>query len=319
MISDSDQAINVGISMCLLGEKVRYDGGHKKDLYLTDVLGAYFRWVPVCPELEVGMGVPREPVRLTGTIEHPRMVGQQSGSDWTDRMESYSREKVNGISGMKLCGFILKSDSPSCGMERVRVYSAKGIPARSGRGLFASVLMKNYPLLPIEEEGRLNNAALRENFITRVFAFHRLTSMFSRFSRKTLVEFHTAHKYLILAHSPKHYQLLGRIVAGQKSRSVGVLKDEYSSLFMEGLKIKTTVKKNVNVLQHIVGYFRTGLSDFERKEILGIIEDYRMELIPLVVPVTLVKHFVAKYDIRFVKDQVYLNPHPKELMLRNHV
>jgi uncharacterized protein YbgA (DUF1722 family)/uncharacterized protein YbbK (DUF523 family) len=311
--------LNVGISMCLLGEKVRFDGGHKKDRYLTDVLGGYFRWVPVCPELEVGMGVPREPVRLVGAATDPRMIGQQSGTDWTKRMQSFAQSKIRSLARENLAGFILKSDSPSCGMERVRVYSKKNIPAKSGRGLFAAVLLENFPLMPVEEEGRLNDSGLRENFITRVFAYHRLMLMFEHFSRKALVEFHTVHKYLMLAHSPDKYRLLGRIVADQKSHSPGELKQMYSAQFMEGLRVRSTVKRNVNVLQHIMGYFRGRLSEFERREIADLIEDYRREVVPLIVPLALVKHYVRKYDIEFIRDQVYLNPHPKELMLRNHV
>jgi uncharacterized protein YbgA (DUF1722 family)/uncharacterized protein YbbK (DUF523 family) len=311
--------IQLGISMCLLGEKVRFDAGHKRDRFLTDVLGEYFSWVPVCPELEVGMGVPREAVRLTGTPERPRMVGVKSGEDWTERMEIYSAKRVHDIVAKDLSGFIFKSDSPSCGMERVKVYAKNGIPLKNGRGLFTHVFMKESPLVPVEEEGRLNDARIRENFIVRVFSYHRYQQLIKNYSRRALVEFHTVHKYLMLAHSRKHYEELGRIVAQQASMTPAELKLRYGALFMEGLSVMSSAKKNTNVLQHILGFLRESLAAEERNDILTTIEDYRKELIPLVVPLSLIKHYVKKHRVRYIEDQVYLNPHPKELMLRNHV
>jgi uncharacterized protein YbgA (DUF1722 family)/uncharacterized protein YbbK (DUF523 family) len=313
-------SIRVGISSCLLGEKVRFDAGHKKDVYLTDVLGKYFEWVPVCPELEVGMGVPREAVRLTGDPESPRMVGVKSGNDWTDRMGKYSSKRAAQLAKSDLSGFILKSKSPSCGMERIRIYTDRGMPGGNGVGLFAAALMNEFPLLPVEEEGRLNDAALRDNFIVRIFSYHRLQSLLrGRFSIGALVQFHTIHKYLLLAHSPGHYASLGRLVAGASKASPARLMEEYSVEFMEGLKIKTTTKKNVNVLQHIFGFLKNFLTSDEKKDIGDVIEDYRQEIIPLIVPVTLLRHYIQKHGVQYILDQVYLHPHPKELMLRNHV
>jgi uncharacterized protein YbgA (DUF1722 family)/uncharacterized protein YbbK (DUF523 family) len=318
--SVAEKSIVVGISTCLLGQKVRFDAGHKRDQYITDVLGQYFRFVPVCPELEVGMGVPREAVRLEGTPEHPRMVGNKTGADWTERMNDYSSRRVAQRDLEYLSGYILKKDSPSCGMERVKVYPGSGVAQRTGRGLYAMHLMRRFPLLPVEEEGRLHDERIRENFIERVFAYDRLQGLFETgFDRGAVVRFHTENKYLLLAHSPKHYQQLGVLVAAVKRRSPAEFRDQYSALYMEALTVKATVRKNVNVLQHILGFFKDHLDPADKQYLLAVIGDYHHELVPLVVPLTLIKQYVYKYDVAYVKDQVYLNPHPKELMLRNHV
>ena len=312
--------IRVGISSCLLGKKVRFDGGHKRDRYLTDILGDYFKFVPVCPEIEVGMGVPREAVRLEGETESPRMVGNKTGQDWTDRMSQYVDRRVKRADIGGLRGFILKSRSPSCGMERVKVYPKPGSVAVKGVGLFARGLLETHPNLPVEEEGRLNDAGLRDNFIVRVFAYHRVRQLFDQpFRRGAIVDFHAAHKFLVLAHSPRHYTELGRLVAKIKGLSPAQFKQEYTELFMQGLKLKSTVKKNVNVLMHIAGFLKKLATPQEKKDIQSAITDYHRELVPLVVPITLMGHFVRKYKIDYVKNQIYLNPHPKELMLRNHV
>ncbi len=225
-----DERIRLGISTCLLGEQVRYDGGHKHDRFLTDVLGPYVEWVSVCPELEVGMGVPREAVRLVGPASAPKMVGIDSGTDWTDRMLAWSRRRVNQFGKMKLSGYVLKSKSPSCGMERVKVYNAKGMAAKDGMGLFADVFIKGHPLIPVEEEGRLNDPHLRDNFIVRVFAYHRLQKLMGgKFTVGKLVQFHTAEKYLLLAHSPKYYRELGPLVANAKKMPVAKLKEKYTT------------------------------------------------------------------------------------------
>jgi uncharacterized protein YbgA (DUF1722 family)/uncharacterized protein YbbK (DUF523 family) len=313
--------IKVGISSCLLGRKVRWDAGHKKDRYVTDILGQYFRFIPVCPEVEVGMGVPRESVRLVGTPSSPRMVGNKSGADWTDRMTAYARKRMMRLEKQNLSGFILKKDSPSCGMERVKVYDiSTGIPSKTGRGLFGGALVDSLPLLPVEEEGRLNDPTLRENFIVRVFAYHRLKKLFSgKFDRGRVVKFHEIHKYLLLAHSPKHYKMMGQTVAAIKKYKPENFISNYSRLFMEALLVKPTPRKNVNVLQHIVGFLREHLDRRARADIIRVIEDYRKGIIPLVVPVTLIRHYVDLHAVDYISDQVYLKPHPDELMLRNHV
>lgn len=312
--------ITIGVSACLLGQKVRFDAGHKQDRYITDILGGYYKFVPVCPEVEVGMPTPRESVHLVGDPVNPRMVGVKSGEDWTERMRRYNVERPKRLEKHNLCGYILKKDSPSCGMERVRVYGDKGIPTRNGRGMYASALLKHFPLLPIEEEGRLQDARLRENFIVRVFAYKRLLDLFSAsYRRGDIITFHARHKYLLLAHSPEHYRTLGQLVANIKKYKPAEFIDNYSRLFMEALSVKTTARKNVNVLHHIIGYLKQYLDASEKKYILDVIEDYHKGLVPLVVPVTLIRHYIEKFDIEYIRDQIYLNPHPKELMLRNHV
>ncbi|MEW5924675.1 MAG: DUF523 and DUF1722 domain-containing protein, partial [Candidatus Zixiibacteriota bacterium] len=209
----NDLRIRVGISSCLLGFKVRFDSGHKHDRYITDILGPYFKFVPVCPEVEVGMPTPREAVRLVGDVDAPKMVGNKTGTDWTERMNKYAAARVKKLEKENLSGYILKKDSPSCGLFRVKIYS-EHMAERSGRGLYATALVQQFPLMPVEEEGRLNDPVLRDNFIVRVFAYHRLQQLFAgRAGRQAIVEFHTAHKYLLMAHSPKLYKQLGQLVA----------------------------------------------------------------------------------------------------------
>ena len=311
--------VRIGISSCLLGEEVRYDGGHQKDAYITGVLARHVTWVPVCPEIEVGMGVPREPVRLTGDAGAPRMVGVTSGTDHTARMNDFARRRVQDLARRGLSGYILKRASPSCGLERVKVYDPHGVPAPTGAGLFARALTAALPLLPVEEEGRLNDARLRDNFITRVFAYRRLAALREEAGRPgTIVGFHTAHKYLLLAHSPAAYARLGRQVAELTRHPREGWLDRYGDGFMRALRVPATPRKHVNVLQHIMGFFKDRLGAAEKRELLGVIDDYARGLVPLIVPVTLINHHVARFEVAYLRDQVYLHPHPKELMLRNH-
>jgi uncharacterized protein YbgA (DUF1722 family)/uncharacterized protein YbbK (DUF523 family) len=311
--------LRIGVSSCLLGEAVRFDGGHKHDHFLTDVLGPYVEWVPVCPELEVGMGVPRESVRLVGDVEAPRMVGVRSGTDHTDAMRGFAAERVRQLATLDLQGYVFKKSSPSCGMERVRVYGKGGMPARSGRGLFADAFIRAQPLVPVEEEGRLHDPVLRESFIERVFAYRRWQDLRAAPSRAAVVAFHTAHKFQLLAHSPTHYRAIGRLVADQARQRPGAFVTEYGRVFMEALAARATTAKHTNVLQHLAGYCREHLDAHDRQELSGVIEDYRRHLVPLVVPLTLLRHHVARHAIDYVRGQTYLEPHPKELMLRNHV
>lgn len=312
--------ILIGISACLLGQQVRFDGGHKHDRYITDILGQYFRFVPVCPEVEIGMGVPREAVRLTGTPESPQMLGSRTGTDWTDQMTAFADKRVRQADLQGLSGYILKKDSPSCGMERVKLHRPSGMPEKTAVGLYARALLAGHPLLPVEEEGRLNDPRLRENFIERVFAYQRLqTLMAGPFRRGAVVAFHAANKYLILAHSPRHYTLLGRLVADIKSHRPAQFREAYSALFMEAMAVKATPAKHHNVLLHILGYLKDHLDAGDKKYILDVCEDYRRGVTPLIVPITLIRLFLGRHDTPYIAGQTYLNPHPKELMLRNHV
>ena len=314
------EKIKLGISSCLLGNHVRYDGGHKLDRFLTDTLRKYVEYVPVCPEVECGLGIPRPSMRLEGHHDAPRLIVTSTRADLTDLMEAWAKKRVAELEKEDLCGFIFKSDSPSSGMERVKIYNEKTMPVKNGVGLFASVFMNHFPLLPVEDEGRLHDPGLRENFIERIFALKRWRETLSAKNfKKSLIDFHTKHKLLILAHSNKHYQMMGKLVAAQKNFSAKDIQKQYQDLLLEALKIKATPAKHVNVLQHMMGYFKEQLSTDEKKELLDLIHAYREEYIPLIVPVTLIGHYVRKYDEPYLKDQVYLNPHPAELQLRNHV
>jgi uncharacterized protein YbgA (DUF1722 family)/uncharacterized protein YbbK (DUF523 family) len=315
------ETIKLGISTCLLGENVRYDGGHKHDRFLTDTLGKYVTYRPVCPEMECGLGVPRESMRLVDDPESPRLVTVRTRQDHTERMVRWARQRVTALEKENLCGFIFKSDSPSSGMERVKVYKDGGMPQKNGVGVFARIFMEHFPLLPVEEEGRLHDPLIRENFIERIFTLKRwVESVETGKSRARLVDFHTRHKMLIIAHSEKHERIMGRMVAqGGNRLSLDGDYAQYQTLLMEALRLKTTPKKNANVLQHMMGYFKQQLSTDEKMELIEIIDKYRMESLPLIVPVTLIGHYVRKYDQPYLKMQVYLNPHPLDLQMRNHV
>ncbi len=318
----SEEPIRIGVSSCLLGAKVRFDGGHKRSDFLVDTLGSFVEFVPVCPEVEIGLGVPRETLRLVrdGTAPAIRLVSNQSAIDHTKAMNSYAERRVVALGREGLSGYILKKDSPSCGMERVRVYGSSGMPTRDGSGLFAAALMRRYPSLPVEEEGRLNDPHLRENFVERVFAYRRLRSFFSlRWTLGGLVRFHTTHKLTLMAHSPKAYRELGRFVADAKHMARDNVPERYESAFMEALKKLATTARHANVLQHMLGYLRPHLDQDSREELVTLIEDYRRGLVPLIVPIALFRHYVRKFDVAYLRGQVYLEPHPKELMLRNHV
>jgi uncharacterized protein YbgA (DUF1722 family)/uncharacterized protein YbbK (DUF523 family) len=312
--------IKLGVSSCLLGNQVRYDGGHKLDRFLTDTLGKYIEYMPVCPEVECGLGIPRKSMRLEGNPDSPRLIITTTREDLTERMESFARKRVVQLEKEDLCGFIFKSDSPSSGMERVKIYNEKSMAVKNGVGIFARIFMEHFPLLPVEDEGRLHDPGLRENFIERIFALKRWRETLSAKNfKKGLIDFHTKHKLLILAHSTKHYQMMGKLVAAQKNFSGPEIQKQYQEFLLESLKIKATPAKHVNVLQHMMGYFKQQLSSDEKKELLDLINAYRDGYIPLIVPVTLISHYVRKYDEPYLKDQVYLNPHPSELQLRNHV
>lgn len=312
--------LRLGISRCLLGDEVRFDGGHKRDNFLTDVFGRYVEWVPVCPEVEAGLGTPREAMRLVGNPQHPRLVTIKSGIDHTNALETITKKRIEELSELDLSGYVFKKDSPSCGVERVRIYNERGMPSRSGIGLFARGFLEQFPLIPVEEEGRLCDAPLRENFIERVFCYRRYQDLLrSGVTRQAVVRFHTIHKYLLLAHSQQHYELLGRLVGRAEQYRPKELAVRYGELFMKALAVKATVRKHVNVLQHILGYFKERLKSQEKVELLGVIDDYHRGLTPLIVPLTLIKHYVQLFNVDYILDQVYLNPHPKELMLRNHV
>ena len=318
----ADRPIRIGVSSCLLGNEVRFDGGHKRDRFLTDLLGSFVEWVSVCPEVEVGMDTPRPALRLVREKEGEsvRMLEIASGRDHTRAMQRYASRRVRELRGLELCGYVLKKDSPSCGMTRVKVYGEKSAPKRDGRGLFAAQLMDTYPNLPVEDEGRLNDARLRENFIERLFAYRRLRDLFrGRWTRGQLVEFHTAHKLQLMAHALEPYRELGSLVASVKYQPRDKIRAAYQDGFMGALARVATRSRNTNVLQHAAGHLKRGLDSASRTEMADLIHDYRLGSVPLVVPVTLLRHHARHLDVAYLNGQTFLEPHPKELMLRNHV
>jgi uncharacterized protein YbgA (DUF1722 family)/uncharacterized protein YbbK (DUF523 family) len=319
--SDEGPRIRLGISACLLGQQVRYDGGHKLDHYLVDTLGRYVEWVPVCPEVEMGLPIPRETMRLVGDPDSPRLIAPKSGTDHTERMTAWARARVEKLAGEGLHGFVFKKDSPSSGLYRVRVYGGDGMPQHTGTGMFAREMQRRFPLLPMEEEGRLHDARLRENFIERFFTYRRWTSVLEgNPTPGSVVAFHTAHKLTMMAHSPSQYQKMGRLVAQAGSLPLDELVAEYSRLLMQGLEIIATPGRHTNVLQHLMGYLKRQLNTSDKAELMALIEDYRRELVPLIVPLTLLKHHLRRLPVpEWVHKQAYLNPYPKELLLRNHV
>ncbi|HYA35024.1 MAG TPA: DUF523 and DUF1722 domain-containing protein [Candidatus Binataceae bacterium] len=321
------EPVRIGVSACLLGEKVRHDGGHKKNDFLTGTLSPFVTWVPVCPEVELGLGTPRPTLRLIAVDGDIRMIesakarsNEPAGIDRTDAMRAWAQQKVRALARMRLSGYVLKKDSPSCGMERVKLYSAKGMPTRKGRGLFAQALIDATANLPVEEEGRLTDLKIRENFIERVFAYRDLMRLFERrWDVRDLIAFHSAHKFQLLAHSTEAYRRLGAIVAKAKKSDRDTLSARYQSEFMAALRVPATRGRHANVLQHMAGYFKDRLDSPSRRELQDLIEEFRSGVAPLIVPLTLIRHYISRFDIGYLKGQVYLSPHPKELMLRNHV
>ena len=319
---DEAEPIRLGVSACLLGAEVRFDRGHKRDRYLTDVIDEMVEWLPVCPEIEVGLGLPRPVVHLRGGEEGDRFVVRESGEDWTAPMQAYAQSRSAEIAARGLDGFVFKKDSPSCGVSRVRVYGeAEGsMPTRSGTGFFSRAVREQIPGLPVEEEGRLNDRALREQFIEAIFSRNRWRVLVRRgLSRKALIAFHEAHKMLILAHDEPIYRELGRVVA-----SFGRVPDDdvyarYAPLFFAAFERRATRARHVNVLEHLFGHLKKAIGPVEKAEIKLAIEDFRAGRIPLVVPVSLLRFLVTTHEVDYVRGQLYLEPHPREMMLRNHV
>lgn len=311
--------IRLGVSSCLLGNHVRYDGGHQHDRFLTDTLGEYVEYVPVCPEVECGLPTPRESLRLVGDPAHPRLVTSRSGQDYTDQMNNWARSKVRELAKQELDGFVFKRMSPSSGMERVKVYSEGGMPVNKGVGVFAGAFMASFPFLPVEEDGRLHDPVLRENFIQRIFVHRRWRELVTTAKKRGgLVDFHTTHKLLLLSHNEKDYREMGRLVAKAKDLPLVELFDQYEKLLMSALKKRSTIKKHINVLNHIFGYFKNDLTAFEKEEVLEIFDQYHQGMIPLIVPLTLMKFFAKKFKQEYLANQHYLDPHPLQLKLLNH-
>jgi uncharacterized protein YbgA (DUF1722 family)/uncharacterized protein YbbK (DUF523 family) len=311
---------NLGISSCLLGANVRYDGGHKLDPYLRDALGPLVNWIPVCPEVECGLPVLRESMRLVGDLELPGLVTERSGIDHTERMLRWTESRLENLDKMDIGGFVFKTRSPSCGMRDIQICDKNGKHRKKGSGLFARKFMIRFPCLPVEDEGRLNDPDLRENFIERIIVCRRWSDfMRNRFSMNGFIAFHTDHKLLIMSHSPKHLSELGRITASSVEKTLALSAGLYLETLMAALKLFATVKKNVNVLQHAMGYLKKVLSTDEKLKLRDAIGQYQQSRVPLAVPKTLIKYNVRKYEEPYLKRQLYLNPQPVELTLMERI
>ena len=314
------EEVRVGISSCLLGHNVRYDGGHKRDSLVTGALAEFATFVPVCPEVEVGMPVPRPAVRLVRRGGEIRLIEPRHGIDHTEAMRRFSEERVRALARLDLPGYILKKDSPSCGVERVKVYAGDGPGVRTGTGLFARELLRGMPFLPVEEEGRLADPRLRESFVERIFAYRRLRALFRRrWTVGDLIRFHASEKLLLLAHDPASHRSLGRLVASARRVARTEVEARYVGTFLHALRFAATKGKNANALSHMAGYLRKVLAADEKAELRDAIADYRRGLVPLVVPMTLLRHLLRKHGCDYLEAQSFLEPHPEELMLRNHV
>ena len=310
--------IKIGVSACLLGMRVRYDGGHKRDPYVTETLGRAFEYVPVCPEVEYGLPVPRETLRLTGDPARPRLVTSLTGVDHTEAMEQWSDSRADELSRESLAGFIFKSRSPSSGLKGVTVYNDRGRQGGSGSGIFAAAFMRRNPLVPVIDEGRLRNQALRERFIDGVLIYTRWQEFLKKGGRPgDLAGLHRDLRLLILAHSPKHYAMLGRLVAEGAARSRDELYASYVRLLMEASRFQATGRKHEHVLLHCLGCFKKQLTADESAEFIEIIGAFRKGYLPLIVPLTMIRHYVRKYRVARLVGQHYLNPRPIETMLRS--
>lgn len=311
--------ILVGISSCLLGEKVRFDGGHKRDSYICDFLADYVEFLPICPEVAIGMGTPRPAIRLIGDAENPRLVEVKNiNKDYTEPMLAYAHEMMPAFQG--LSAYILKSNSPSCGWKRVKIYQEGARTSLAGQGLFAAVLQATYPDLPIEEEGRLNDPALRENFIERLFVYHEWQELLNQgLTQDRLVRFHTRHKLTLMAHHPVKARILGQQIAKVDRDNLHHVAADYIRDLMAIISFIATPKKHANVLQHCLGYFKSDLEAKDKQELLKAIDDYRVGLLPLIVPITLLKHHMNHHTKPYLEEQSYINPYPAALMLRNHI
>jgi len=302
-----------------MGNNVRYDGGQKLDPYLRHTLGQFIEWVPVCPEAECGLSVPREAMDLVGDRSSPRLITRVTGVDHTSCVKQWSKKKLAAFEQEGLSGFVLKARSPSCGVHDSKIYSRPGRLSGGRAGLFAEAVMGSFPLMPIEDEEGLQDPGIRENFIERLFVYQRWQEFLGDGGTiGQLVTFHGRHKYLLMAHSAKHLKALGSLVADSKKYKRPELLERYFTGLMEGLSVQATIRNHTNVLQHMAGYFKKQLSSAEKLELQDVIAQYRQGLVPLIVPITLINQYVRKYGDSYLKEQHYLNPHPLELMLRNH-
>ncbi|MFQ2091906.1 MULTISPECIES: DUF523 and DUF1722 domain-containing protein [Aeromonas] len=308
--------IKVGISACLLGQEVRFDGGHKRSSFCERDLGSHFDYHPVCPEMAIGLGAPRAAIRLVKRQGEIRAEASNGSFDVTDRLIAFSEQKARQLDF--LSGYILCAKSPSCGMERVRIYGANNEgSAKEGVGLFAKALMEANPLLPVEEDGRLCDPILRENFVLRVFAYHDWQQLCARgITASALIRFHSRYKYLVLSHATTHYRALGKLLGNLAKADLQEVADSYIKGLMAALTLRANRRSHTNVLMHLQGYFKRVLTPAQKQELCEAIDKYRTGLFPLLVPLTLIRHYLREYPNPYLSEQVYLNPHPDTLKLR---
>ena len=311
------KSITIGISSCLLGKKTRYDGDHRRDDHLLKAFGRYVKWVPVCPEVECGLPIPREPMKLVGNINYPSLVTKKTKIDHTERMKKYVNRKLKALEKEDLDGFIFKSRSPSCGIRKVRVSDRSGSYCM-GRGIFTDDFVRSFQNTPVEDEQRFHNRNNLHNFIERVVLLYKWKEFIkNKSSIISLVSFHSDHKLTIMAHNPTYLRELDRMISNANKYKPKKLHYKYLNTLMEGMRLKTTVKKNIKVLQLLTRYFNKLSPDDEIKELLEVIEHYHKGIVPLIVPVALLNHYVRKFKVRHLSRQHFLNPHPIELMHRN--
>lgn len=319
MVDDDDadqRKILVGISSCLLGEKVRFDGGHKQNRYVIDTLGQFFRFRPFCPEMAIGLGVPRETIRLASIDGRIEAIGNKNRHlKFTEPLIQSAEDQADWHA--QLFGYIVKKDSPSCGMERVRVYR-DDLPKRDGTGLYTQTLMRNFPALPVEEEGRLGDPVLRESFVKRVIIYKRWHDLLeSGLSWGGLTEFHARHKLILYSHNQQLGRELGRELSQARAQAIADYAPRYLLQMMDILRISARRSNHVNVLEHIRGYLKDALDKSDKQELTETIENYRLGLLPLIVPITLLRHHFRRHPNKYIEDSYYLKPHPDELMLLN--
>lgn len=312
--------IKVGISSCLLGQQVRFDGGHKHSKLCTEILEPYFDFVSECPEVGIGLSIPRKPIRLIGTPDAPRAVATHDNKiDYTQKLTDFGQKKAK--QHHDICGYIFMKNSPSCGLFRVKVYGENGYPEKEGgRGIYAKVITNKYPLLPVEESGRLTDPPLRENFITRVFAYYNWQRIAAEgLTHQAILDFHVRYKYCLMAHSPQDYVMLGQMLSNAGKSEPTELGQRYFSALMTTLSQLATRKSHANVLMHLQGYLKKVLSTKEKQELAKIIDQYRLNKVPLIVPITLLKHHFANHPNPYISKQAYLAPYPEDLSLRNAI
>jgi len=312
--------ITIGVSKCLIGEKVRYDGNHARNSFVADTLNKWVEFTPVCPEADLGMGIPRPTIRLEKQKNDIKLICPSTNKDYSKQMNNYGLKKVKEFKKNELDGYIFKRSSPSCGINKLKVFRDDGSIERTGIGFFAKNILEQFPNLPIEDEGRLSDPQLRENFIERIFCHNRWRNLKNKgLTIKRLVEFHTVHKLLLRAHNETAYRRLGKIVGSAKTISNKELFKSYEDEFYKALLKKTTKKNHANVLYHALGYLKKQLNLDEKQRLIDVIEEYRTGILPLIVPLSLFNYQIMLHDIKYLKSQLYFNPHPKELNLKNHV